>query len=97
MKLNEDGKTVAAMDCLVPGIGEIIGGSQREDNYEKLRARMAELDMDLDEYGFYLDLRKFGSTRHAGYGLGLNGALCISPECPISVTVLTVPKNGQQL
>ena len=70
MKLNEDGKTVAAMDCLVPGIGEIIGGSQREDNYEKLRARMAELDMDLDEYGFYLDLRKFGSTRHAGYGLG---------------------------
>ena len=70
MKQNDDGKTVAAMDCLVPGIGEIIGGSQREDDYGKLRSRMEELGMDLDEYGFYLDLRKYGSTRHAGYGLG---------------------------
>ena len=70
MKMNPDGKTVAAMDCLVPGIGEIIGGSQREDNYEKLAARMKELDMNMDEYKFYLDLRKYGSTRHAGYGLG---------------------------
>ena len=70
MKQNDDGKTVAAMDCLVPGIGEIIGGSQREDDYGKLRNRMEELGMDLDEYGFYLDLRKYGSTRHAGYGLG---------------------------
>ena len=70
MKMNPDGKTVAAMDCLVPGIGEIIGGSQREDDYEKLAARMKELDMNMDEYKFYLDLRKYGSTRHAGYGLG---------------------------
>ena len=70
MKMNPDGKTVAAMDCLVPGIGEIIGGSQREDDLEKLTARMKELGMDLDEYKFYLDLRKYGSTRHAGYGLG---------------------------
>ena len=70
MKLNPDGKTVAAMDCLVPGIGEIIGGSQREDDYEKLLTRMKELNMDEDAYRFYLDLRKYGSSRHAGYGLG---------------------------
>ena len=70
MKLNEDGKTVAAMDCLVPGIGEIIGGSQREDDYEKLSARMKELGLREEDYDFYLDLRKYGSARHAGFGLG---------------------------
>ncbi len=70
MKLNEDGKTVAAMDCLVPGIGEIIGGSQREDDFEKLSTRMAELGLKAEDYDFYLDLRKYGSTRHAGFGLG---------------------------
>jgi len=70
MKLNEDGKTVAAMDCLVPGIGEIIGGSQREDDYEKLVRRMKELGLKEEDYGFYLDLRKYGSVRHSGYGLG---------------------------
>ncbi len=70
MKLNEDGKTVAAMDCLVPGIGEIIGGSQREDDYDKLVSRMKECGLNADDYGFYLDLRKYGSTRHAGFGLG---------------------------
>ena len=70
MKLNEDNKTVAAMDLLVPGIGEIIGGSQREDDYEKLTARMNELGLKTEDYGFYLDLRKYGSARHAGFGLG---------------------------
>ncbi len=70
MKQNPDGKTVAAMDCLVPGIGEIIGGSQREDDYDKLRNRMQELGLKEDDYKFYLDLRKYGSTRHAGFGLG---------------------------
>lgn len=70
MKQNEDGKTVAAMDCLVPGIGEIIGGSQREDSYEKLRQRMQEMNLKEEDYGFYLDLRKYGSTRHSGFGLG---------------------------
>ena len=70
MKMNEDGKTVAAMDCLVPGIGEIIGGSQREDNLEKLEARMDELGLKKEDYGFYLDLRKYGSARHSGFGLG---------------------------
>ena len=70
MKLNEDGRTVAAMDCLVPGIGEIIGGSQREDDYDKLVARMDELGLKKEAYQFYLDLRKYGSARHAGFGLG---------------------------
>ncbi len=70
MKLNEDGKTVAAMDCLVPGIGEIIGGSQREDDYDKLLGRMEELGLKKEDYDFYLDLRKYGSARHAGFGLG---------------------------
>ena len=70
MKMNDDNKTVAAVDCLVPGIGEIIGGSQREDDYEKLLARMNEMGLNPEDYGFYLDLRKYGSTRHAGFGLG---------------------------
>ncbi|MBQ9550776.1 MAG: asparagine--tRNA ligase [Lachnospiraceae bacterium] len=75
MKLNPDGKTVAAMDCLVPGIGEIIGGSQREDDYGKLKARIEELGMTEEQYGFYMDLRKYGSTRHAGFGLGFERAV----------------------
>lgn len=70
MKLNEDGKTVAAMDCLVPGIGEIIGGSQREDDLETLERRMDELGLKKEDYQFYLDLRRYGSVRHAGFGLG---------------------------
>ena len=70
MKLNEDGKTVAAMDCLVPGIGEIIGGSQREDKLELLEKRMDELGLNREDYEFYLDLRRYGSARHAGFGLG---------------------------
>ncbi len=70
MKLNEDGKTVAAMDCLVPGIGEIIGGSQREDKLEVLENRMQECHLNPADYDFYLDLRRYGSARHAGFGLG---------------------------
>ncbi|SHI63780.1 asparagine--tRNA ligase [Parasporobacterium paucivorans] len=70
MKMNPDNKTVAAMDCLVPGIGEIMGGSQREDNLDRLLARMEELKLNREDYGFYLDLRKYGSARHAGFGLG---------------------------
>lgn len=71
MKQNPDGKTVAAVDCLVPGIGEIIGGSQREDDYEKLCQRMDEMGLKKEDYDFYLDLRKYGTARHAGFGLGL--------------------------
>ena len=75
MKLNEDGKTVAAMDCLVPGIGEIIGGSQREERLEVLENRMNELGLKKEDYWWYLDLRKYGGTRHAGFGLGFERAV----------------------
>ena len=75
MKQNPDGKTVAAADLLAPGIGEIIGGSQREENYDKLVTRMKELNMPLDEYDWYLDLRKYGSCNHAGFGLGFERAI----------------------
>ena len=75
MKQNPDGKTVAATDLLAPGIGEIIGGSQREENYDKLVARMKELNMDIDSYNWYLDLRKYGSCDHAGFGLGFERAI----------------------
>ena len=94
MKQNPDGKTVAAVDCLVPGIGEIIGGSQREDDYEKLATRMEELGMKTEDYGFYMDLRKYGSTRHAGFGLGfercimyLTGMVNIRDVVPFPRTV----------
>ncbi|MBQ9737639.1 MAG: asparagine--tRNA ligase [Clostridia bacterium] len=75
MRLNDDGKTVAAMDCLVPGIGEIIGGSQREERLDILRARMEELGLDESDYAHYLDLRKYGGTKHAGFGLGFERAV----------------------
>lgn len=70
MRMNDDDKTVAAVDLLVPGIGEIIGGSQREERLDKLLARMEELDLKKEDYSWYLDLRKFGGTKHAGFGLG---------------------------
>ncbi len=75
MKQNPDGKTVAAADLLVPGIGEIIGGSQREEDYEKLISRMKDLNMDLSNYEWYLDLRKYGSVVHSGFGLGFERAI----------------------
>ena len=75
MRLNDDGKTVAAMDCLVPGIGEIIGGSQREERLDILTARMAELGLNEADYAHYLDLRKYGGTKHAGFGLGFERAV----------------------
>ncbi len=70
MRLNDDGKTVAAMDVLAPGIGEIIGGSQREERLEVLDARMSEMGLDRERYGWYRDLRRYGSVPHAGFGLG---------------------------
>ncbi|MBQ6907907.1 MAG: asparagine--tRNA ligase, partial [Clostridia bacterium] len=75
MKLNDDGKTVAACDLLVPGIGEIIGGSQREENYDILLGRMKECGLNPDDYKFYLDLRKYGTNKHAGFGLGFERAV----------------------
>ena len=75
MRLNDDGKTVAAMDCLVPGIGEIIGGSQREERLDVLTERMKELGLKEEDYWWYLDLRRYGGTKHAGYGLGFERAI----------------------
>jgi asparaginyl-tRNA synthetase len=75
MKLNADGKTVRAMDILVPGVGEIIGGSQREDDLARLEKRMEELNMSKDPLWWYLDLRRFGSVPHAGFGLGFERAI----------------------
>ena len=93
MKLNPDGKTVAAMDCLVPGIGEIIGGSQREDDYEKLLARIEELGMKKELYDFYLDLRKYGSARHAGFGLGFERCVMYLTGMGNIRDVLPVPRT----
>ena len=70
MKQNDDGKTVAACDLLVPGIGELVGGSEREVDFDKLKARIEELGMDVDNYEWYLDLRRYGGCPHAGFGLG---------------------------
>jgi asparaginyl-tRNA synthetase len=75
MKLNPDGKTVAAVDVLVPGVGEIIGGSQREENYDVLVSRMKELGLNEEDYSWYLDLRKYGTNKHAGFGLGFERAV----------------------
>ena len=70
MRLNDDGKTVAAMDVLSPGIGEIIGGSQREERFENLKQRICEMGLDEKRYEWYLDLRRYGTVKHAGFGLG---------------------------
>lgn len=98
MRLNEDGKTVAAMDLLTPGIGEIIGGSQREERLENLEKRMAEMGLKKEDYDWYLDLRRFGSVKHAGFGLGferlimyLSGMANIRDVIPFPRT----PKNAE--
>ena len=70
MKQNDDGKTVKAVDVLVPGIGELIGGSEREENYDKLLSACKERNMDMSDYQWYLDLRRFGTVPHSGFGLG---------------------------
>ena len=75
MRVNDDGKTVAAMDMLVPGVGEIIGGSQREERYDVLVQRIEEMGLDMDEYDWYLDLRRYGGVFHSGYGLGFDRIL----------------------
>ena len=70
MRMNEDGKTVAAVDLLVPGIGELVGGSQREERYDMLMKRIEEMGLEADDYSWYMDLRRFGTVKHAGFGLG---------------------------
>ncbi len=98
MRQNDDGKTVAAMDLLVPGIGEIIGGSQREERLEKLESRMKDMGLKLEDYAWYLDIRKYGSVPHAGFGLGferlimyLSGMANIRDVIPFPRT----PKNAE--
>jgi len=98
MRLNEDKKTVAAMDLLVPGIGEVIGGSQREERLEMLEKRMEEMSLNKEDYAWYLDLRKYGSVKHAGFGLGferlimyLSGMANIRDVIPFPRT----PKNAE--
>jgi len=75
MRMNDDNRTVAAMDLLVPGVGEIIGGSQREERFDYLKKRMDELNLPHENYWWYLDLRKYGGTKHAGFGLGFERAI----------------------
>ena len=75
MRQNDDGKTVAAMDLLVPGVGEIIGGSQREERLDRLEARMDEMGLNKEDYWWYLDMRRYGGTRHAGFGMGFERML----------------------
>ena len=95
MKMNEDNKTVAAMDLLVPGIGEIIGGSQREDDYGKLKARMDELGLKEEDYDFYLDLRKYGSVRHCRFWPGLRALRHVSDRHGQHQRRDPVPENSQ--
>ena len=98
MRLNDDGKTVAACDLLVPGVGEIIGGSQREERLDVLEARMDEIGMNRESYDWYVDLRRYGGVKHAGYGLGfermimyLTGMSNIRDVVPFPRT----PKNAE--
>ena len=100
MRQNEDGKTVAAMDILAPGIGEIVGGSQREERLDKLEQRMAEMHIPAEELYWYLDTRRFGTVPHAGFGLGferlvlfVTGMTNIRDVIPVSYTHLDVYKR----
>jgi len=96
MRLNDDNKTVAAADLLVPGIGEIVGGSQREERLDVLEARMKELGMDTAPYWWYLDLRRYGSARHAGYGLGFERAVMYITGMNNIRDVLSFPRTVNQ-
>ena len=93
MKQNDDGKTVAAMDLLVPGVGEIIGGSEREADFDKLSKRIEELGLDVKDYDWYLDLRKFGTTRHAGFGLGFERLIMYMTGMSNIRDVLSFPRT----
>lgn len=97
MKMNEDDKTVAAMDLLVPGVGEIIGGSQREDNLDVLLARMEALGLNEEDYWWYLDLRKYGGTRHAGFGLGFERMIMYMTGMSNIRDVISFPRTVHNL
>ena len=93
MRLNDDNKTVAAADLLVPGVGEIIGGSQREERLDLLEQRMKELGLDEKDYWWYLDLRRYGGTKHAGYGLGFERIIMYLTAVPNIRDVLPFPRT----
>jgi asparaginyl-tRNA synthetase len=97
MRLNDDQKTVAAMDLLVPGVGEIIGGSQREERYDVLKQRMSELELCEDDYWWYMDLRKYGGTRHAGFGLGFERAIMYITGMTNIRDVISFPRTVKNL
>lgn len=94
MRQNDDGKTVAAVDMLVPGVGELVGGSQREERLDKLEARMKELGMDMAEYEWFLDLRRFGSVQHAGFGLGFERLIMYLTGIPNIRDVIPFPRTA---
>ena len=96
MRINDDNKTVAAMDLLVPGVGEIIGGSQREERLEVLESRMAELGLDKEDYWWYMDLRKYGGTKHAGFGLGFERAIMYITGMTNIRDVIPLPRTPKQ-
>jgi asparaginyl-tRNA synthetase len=95
MRLNDDGKTVAAMDLLVPGVGEIIGGSQREERLDKLQERISEMGLNLDDYWWYLELRKYGGTKHAGFGLGFERAIMYLTGMQNIRDVISFPRTAK--
>ncbi|EKD44375.1 MAG: hypothetical protein ACD_71C00159G0001 [uncultured bacterium (gcode 4)] len=97
MRQNDDGKTVAAADLLVPGIGEIIGGSQREERYDILEARIKELGLKVEDYWWYMDLRKYGSIKHAGFGLGFERAIMYFSGMANIRDVIPFPRTPKNL
>ncbi len=97
MKLNEDNKTVAAMDLLVPGIGEIVGGSQREEDLAKLENRMTEMGLNKEEYSWYLDTRRYGTCQHAGFGLGFERLIMYITAIPNIRDVIPFPRTTGNL
>ena len=97
MRQNADGRTVAACDLLVPGVGELVGGSQREERYDVLKERMEALGMDLEAYQWYLDLRRFGGVQHAGFGLGFERFLMYLTGVKNIRDVIPYPRTPRQL
>ena len=97
MKLNEDGKTVRAVDLLAPGIGEIVGGSQREDDYETLLGKIKEMGLKEEDYWWYLDLRKYGSVPHSGFGLGFDRMLMYITGMTNIRDVIPFPRTTKNL
>ena len=95
--MNDDNKTVAAMDVLVPRIGELIGGSQREERYELLKNRIVELGMNLEDYSWYLDSRKYGSVPHAGFGLGFERMMMLVTGIANIRDVIPFPRTPKSL